>query len=166
MAAFRAPVCFISSGLIFYRQRNCTLQYYLRRGGEPNTHEKTFFSILEREDVFSSGDSIFQFWYNESTPHGVARCSLIEPLLERFPFPPPLFAYLYCIASCAMFFSSLYPVSNATDESQAHVTRKKTQVQYGKVFIPGTIGQWLQGGQLWSSVEKGPCDDDVLFIGT
>ena len=28
MAAFRAPVCFISSGLIFYRQRNCTLQYY------------------------------------------------------------------------------------------------------------------------------------------
>jgi len=26
---FRAPVCFISSGLIFYRQRNCTLQYYL-----------------------------------------------------------------------------------------------------------------------------------------
>ena len=28
MAAFRAPVCFISSGLIFYRQCNCTLQYY------------------------------------------------------------------------------------------------------------------------------------------
>ena len=30
MAAFRAPVCFISSGLIFYRQRNCTLQYYFQ----------------------------------------------------------------------------------------------------------------------------------------
>ena len=32
VAAFRAPVCFISSGLIFYRQRNCTFTVLLPRG--------------------------------------------------------------------------------------------------------------------------------------
>jgi len=45
VASFRAPVCFISSGLIFYRQRNCTLQYYLRTGVAPKRVDPTWDAV-------------------------------------------------------------------------------------------------------------------------